>query len=166
MIIKNPIEFQMIMNVKLDLMLKGLMTRILIELGNIIEEEVYSYQLNGDWQNRTREFKDSWDYSMLTMVSGWHESVLSQDAFDHYTPNNNRGEWSHGNGWSSLFNKDSLNEIINNGLETSNFNFPAIEARPFWDRFIIWLTFSFDGLVKEECLKQGIPIEYASVFLV
>lgn len=156
----------MVMNSKLPLMLDGLMTRILIELGNIIDEEVYSYPLNGAWQNRTGEFKESWDYSIPSMINGWHESKLSQDGFDHYTPNNNRGEWSHGNGWSSIFNKDILNEIINNGLDDSNFNFPAIEARPFWDVFIQWLTLNFDRLAKEEMTKQGIPVEYASVFFV
>ena len=164
MVINNPIEFQMVMNTRLVKVMQGVMTRILMELGNIIDEEVYSYSLDGAWQNRTGEFKQSWDFSVPIMVGGWCESVLSQDAFGHYTPNNNRGEWSHGNGWSSLFGFDSLNEIINNGLNQSNFNFPAIEARPFWSVFLQWLDLNINEIFREQCLKNDIPVEMASVF--
>ena len=164
MLINNPIEFQLQMNMRLQSVVEGIMTRILMELGEIIEEDVYSYPLNGEWQNRTGEFKESWDYSVPTMVGGWCESVLSQDAFGHYTPNHNRGEFSHGNGWSSLFGFDSLNTIINDGLSQSNFNFPAIEARPFWSNFQQWLGLNFDKIVKEQCILNGLPVEMATSF--
>ena len=163
-VINNPIEFQMVMNVKMVAVVNGVMKRILDELGNIIDEEVYSYPLDGEWQNRTGEFKQSWDFSVPTIMNNWCESVLSQEAFGHYTPNNNRGEWSHGNGWSSLLGFDSLNNIINDGLSQSNFNFPAIESRPFWNIFQQWLGLNFEKTFKEECISNDLPIEMATAF--
>ena len=97
-------------------------------------------------------------------MNNWCESVLSQEAFGHYTPNNNRGEWSHGDGWSSLLGFDSLNNIINDGLSQSNFNFPAIESRPFWNIFQQWLGLNFEKTFKEECISNDLPVEMATAF--
>ena len=49
-------------------------------------------------------------------------------------------------------------EIINNGLDSSNFNFPAIEARPFYDNWIAWATVEFDNLFISESKKYGITM--------
>ena len=160
----NLVELQAQINMRLPMVVESIMTKMLIELGNIIDEEVYSYPLNGEWQNRTGEFKESWDYSIPTMVGMMCESVLSQDAFGHYTPNHDRNMWSHGNWNSSLLGFDLLNDIINNGLSQSNFNFPAIEARPFWNVFKQWLDINADRLLKEACIENGLPVDMASIF--
>jgi hypothetical protein len=164
MLIKNPIEFQMVMNAKLPLVIKGVTDALLIELQNIIDEEVYSYQSNGSWNGRTGEFKESWDNSVAEMVGDWWESKIDNQSFN-FEWNNERDNWNFGNAYKPLESNDDFNEIIDNRQGGSNFGFPALK-RPYWGRFLAFCETSIESIFRAECLKQGIPVEYASVFFV
>ena len=59
MLINNPIEFQMVMNSKLTLVMNEVMKTLLMKLQDIIDENVYSYQSTGEWDGRTGQFKNS-----------------------------------------------------------------------------------------------------------
>ena len=72
MLIKNPIEFQMVMNNKLNSVLEVVMQKLLFKLQDIIEENVYSYpNPNGDWDGRTYAFKNSWTYSVPEWIGNY-----------------------------------------------------------------------------------------------
>ena len=73
------------------------------------------------------------------------------------------GAWSHGSNYSRM-EEFNLAEIINNGLDTSNFNFPAIEARPFYDNWVAWATVEFDNLFISESKKYGITMNRSLSF--
>ena len=162
MVINNPIEFQMVMNTKLVKVTDGIAKRLLEELQNIIDENVYSYQLTGDWDNRTYEFKNSWTTSVPEWIGGWCEAQIDNKNFD-FTWENSRNAWSHGNQFSPVESNDDFNEIIDNRQGGSNFGFPALK-RPYWDAWLIWIDMNFDNVVREQCLKNDIPVEMASVF--
>lgn len=163
MIIKNPIEFQMIMNVKLPLVLESVMQKLLIKLQDIIEENVYSYQLTGDWNNRTYEFLNSWTTSIPIKMGNYFESQIDNQAFQ-FTWANDKDMWSHGNSFQPIESNDDFNEIIDNRQGDSNFGFPSLQ-RHYWMEFLLWIDVNLENTFREECLKQGIPIEYATIFI-
>ena len=162
MVINNPIEFQTVMSIKMPLVTDGIAKRLLEELQNIIDENVYSYQLTGDWDNRTYEFKNSWTTSVPEWIGGWCEAQIDNQNFD-FTWENSRNAWSHGNQFSPVESNDDFNEIIDNRQGGSNFGFPALK-RPYWNEWLMWIDMNFDNVVREQCLKNDIPIEMASVF--
>ena len=63
MLISNSAQFIVEMNVKLAQLVENVMQRLLIELGNIIDENIYNYPSKGSWDGRTGEFKDSSSYA-------------------------------------------------------------------------------------------------------
>ena len=151
------------MNAKLPLVLDAVMQKLLFKLQDIIDENVYSYpNPNGAWDGRTGKFKESWDNSVAEMVGGWWESKIDNQDFN-FEWNNERDKYSHGNMEKPLESNDDFNEIIDNRRGGSNFGFPALK-RPYWDEFLTWVDVSLDSVFKAECLKQGLPIEYATVF--
>lgn len=163
MLINNPIEFQMVMNIKLTAVMNEVMKTLLTKLQDIIEENVYSYQLTGDWDNRTYQFKNSWTYSVPQWMGNYCESQIDNDDFE-FNWSNEKNMWSHGNSFKPIESNDDFNEIIDNRQGGSNFGFPALQ-RHYWFEFLMELDTSLESIFQAECIKQGLPIEYASVFL-
>lgn len=146
-----------ITNAKLELVVRDTIQDLLKELQNIIIREVYSYPISGEnWDNRTYEFLESWNASEPMLVGNLVQAVISQDGFN-FTWVSDRGMWSHGNGLNSIFT-EFLDDIINDGLDESNFNFPAIDARPYWSMFKIFVAENVNLLFIKNCQKHGLPL--------
>lgn len=160
-------ELEASINLRMELALRNTMQILLQKLKEIILDEVYSYPSpNGAWNNRTGQFLDSWIAQEPYFIDGWYQEI-SQDGFN-FEYNGNSGMWSHGSPWSNTggaLSAQALDDIINDGLGDSNFNFPAIEARPYWDIFQKEVT---SGLLEkvfyEELTKVGLPIQKISIF--
>lgn len=163
MLINNPIEFQMVMNSKLQSVLDAVMQTLLFKLQDIIENNVYSYQSTGEWDNRTYQFKNSWTYSVPQWMGNYCESQIDNDDFE-FNWSNEKNMWSHGNSFKPVESNDDFNEIIDNRQGESNFGFPSLQ-RHYWFEFLMYVDTSLESIFQAECIKQGIPIEYASVFL-
>lgn len=155
MVVSNSAQFQQLLNAQLAVALENTMEQLLIRLGEIIEEEVYSYQSDGEWDNRTGEFKKSWSASIPTMVSGWMQSTISNDTFAFTWDSDN---WSHGNMWQSL-TAIEMDNVINNRSGGSNFGFPAL-VRPFWSQFIMEANQTIHLIFAQECKKIGLNINF------
>lgn len=165
MVANNSAELLSYINNGVSIALKKTMNRLLIELGNIIDKNVYSYMLTGEWDNRTGEFGDSWDFSeveieTLTTKMSYLSSTISNEDFE-LTYNNNIGEWSHGNGWSDLTIQE-LDWIIEQRNGGSNFGFPALK-RPYWSEFLTFVDVNLDIIFQEECSKV-LPITLSGTF--
>lgn len=145
-------------NGKLEFAIDRTINILLKELQQIITRDVYSRPSPSgeNWHGRTYEFLESWNASQPMIVGNVVQSIISQDGYD-FSWNNQRDEWSHGNGWQELA-INSLDEIINNGLSDSNFNFPAIEARPYWDDFRIYCEENIDKIFMTQCKMLGLPL--------
>lgn len=155
MVINSSAEFLMAMSSGVNIALNKTMDKLLLELGNIIDKNVYSYVLTGDWDNRTGQFGKSWSYSDVETIPITGNvismfSTLSNDNFE-LESNNNSGEWSHGNGWSDLTIQE-LNHIVEDRGGTSNFGFPALK-RPYWGEFINYVNANLELIFQEECSK-------------
>src|SRR5574344_156405 len=111
MLISNSAQFMTVMNAKVTELIERVMNRIWVELGNIIEEKIYSrdYPYTDGWNGRTGEFKDSWNYDTPHYDMGMIMSTLRNDNFN-FTWNSDRDEWAHGNGLSPL-TVQALDEI-------------------------------------------------------
>ena len=160
MVFKSDEQLELYVGLKLKNALHNTLNVLLNELQNIIETTVYSYSLNGEWQNRTGQFKESWSVQQPYYVDGWYNTI-SQDGFN-YIYNGTSGQWSHGSPYSTpsgALNINSLNDIINDGLTESNFGFPAIESRQFWNTFERYVNENLHNVFFMECLKLGIPIQ-------
>ena len=162
-LINNPIEFQMAMNAKLQSVLDAVMQTLLFKLQDIIENNVYSYQSDGEWDNRTYEFKNSWTARVPEWIGNYCESQIDNEDFN-FTWNNERNMWSHGNSAKPIESNDDFNEIIDNRQGGGNFGFPSLQ-RHYWFEFLMYVDTSLESIFQAECIKQGIPVEYASVFL-
>ena len=156
-VISSLAELYTNVNARLESALRDTMRDLLKELQDIIMREVYSYPISGEnWDNRTYEFLESWNTSEPIIVGNMVQSVLSQDGFN-FTWNSERDMWSHGNGWSQPL-VNYLDDIINGGLSESNFNFPAIEERPYWDMFKIYVAENINMIFYKNCQKNGLPL--------
>lgn len=128
------------------------------KLKEFIDEDVYSYP--EIWGGRTGDFGESWNFTEPMLVNGFIESIISEDLsmipFD--------GEWSHGSNYGTDWGNYNLAEIINSGLSTSNFGFPAIEKRPFWYDFEKWSVENFESLFMKECAEVGITMNRSLTF--
>ena len=144
-------------NAKMELAVRDTIQDLLKELQDIIIREVYSYPISGEnWDNRTYEFLESWNASEPIVLGNIVQAVISQDGFN-FTWNGDRNMWSHGNGWSQPLVK-YFDDIINGGLDESNFNFPAIEARPYWDLFKVYVSENLNLIFYKNCQKHGLPL--------
>jgi len=150
-------QFQILVNAKIEQALRKTMEILLVKLKEIIMEEVYSYNSsNENWNNRTYEFLNSWNTSEPVFIGNVLSSVLSQDGFE-FSWNDQRDMWSHGNGLYPLFT-EFLDDIINDGLGESNFNFPAIEPRPYWTRFEAYCDLNVLSIFATQCALVGLPL--------
>ena len=149
------------MQIEIDLLAQNVVrnvARIMTEkLKDFIDTDVYSYPET--WGGRTGDFGNSWEYSEPIFDFGYVESIISENLmkiqFD--------GAWSHGSNYSRM-EEFNLAEIINNGLDSSNFNFPAIDARPFYDNWVAWANTEFDILFISESKKYGITMNRSLSF--
>lgn len=159
-VFNNWIQMQADIEAKMERALRNTMAKLLHKLRDIILEEVYSYPSpNGDWDNRTNQFLDSWNIQEPYFIDGWYQEI-SQDGFD-FLYNGERGMWSHGSPYSNpsgALNTQALDDIINDGLSSSNFGFPAIEARPYWDSFQIYVNMEIHNVFRTECAKVGLKL--------
>ena len=162
MLISNSAQFMTVMNAKVTELIERVMNRIWIELGNIIEEKIYSrdYPYTDNWHGRTNEFKDSWNYDTPHYDMGMIMSTLRNDNFS-FTWNSNRDEWSHGNSWNPL-TVQALDEILNDRQGGENFGFPALQSH-YWDEFQRYLSINFDRIVMEEGRAIGLPLTYGQI---
>ena len=143
------------MQLQIDLLaqnvVRGVAKKMTEKLKEFIDSDVYSYPET--WGGRTGDFGDSWEYSEPITEFGYIESIISENLmkiqFD--------GAWSHGSNYSRM-EEFNLAEIINNGLDSSNFNFPAIDSRPFWNNWMAWANTEFDNLFISESKKYGITM--------
>lgn len=154
---------------KLALALYQTLQDLLEELKSIIQDEVYSYELNGDWQNRTYQFLNSWDVTDVSVVNGWYEASINQSGFDGWTVGTGRDMWSHdddlANGSdASLIDIKYLDNIIENGIGEEHYGFPAMYKRPFWELFERYCVVNIDRIFYEKCLSNGVPIQKAVRF--
>ena len=161
-LINNLIEFYVQANMVLAKVTDGIAKELLKALQDIIDENVYSYQLTGDWDNRTYEFKNSWTTSVPEWIGGWCESQIDNQSFD-FTWSSERNAWSHGNNHKPIESNDDFNEIIDNRQGGSNFGFPALK-RPYYDEWLQYIDLNFDRIVKEQCIANDFPVEMATVF--
>ena len=158
MLISNSAQFEMVLNLSLQEALRRTMKRLLDELKEIIDREVYSYpNPNGDWDGRTGQFGESWDSTEPQLLDGWMQSTLSNENFN-FVWNNERNMWSHGNYNQPLASAEDLDEIINNRQGGSDFGFPALK-RNYWGEFTIFCDLNIEKIFVEECIQLGIPIE-------
>lgn len=159
MLISNSAQFMAEMNVKLAQLVENVMQRLLIELGNIIDENIYNYPSKGSWHGRTGEFKDSWDYSVPTYEFGMITSILSNSNFK-FTWDNHRDTLSHGNFWNPLTTQ-AMDEILNDSCG-GGMNFP-IRNTYYWDKFESFLNVNFENIVMQESQKLGFPLEQGQI---
>lgn len=131
--------------------------RLLVKLNEIIEETVYSYKPT--WDGRTGQFKKSWERESAKIVGGMINREVTSKIYQNFdTMVYDGSKWKHGNPWESLA-KNQLNNIIEYGLPESHFNFPAIEERPFWSKFLEYVNKNLDEIFQEECAKVGLDIK-------
>jgi hypothetical protein len=139
---------------------------LLDELLRIIEEEVYSYQVGGTdgsgWNNRTREFENSWsktDTELRGLIA--ETEILQNIGSFSYKWNKNDGEWSHGNAWEE-FPIEDLDVVINEGLKSSNFGFPAIQDRPYWGKFKEYVKNNLSSIFESHLgnINSSVTINY------
>ena len=142
---------------KMSIIIENVAQKLVDELLKIIEETVYSYE-GSFTDNRTREFKNSWEYSK-PIIQG---KLVSSEIFQNFLTMTAVPElFIHGSEYNNgelVINE--LNEIINNGLvgKKTIANFPQIEARPFWDEFQKYLDKNFEQIFMKECMNQGLTI--------
>lgn len=158
--INNSLELQSKLNQALVTVVDNTMQIALDKLLDIIEQVVYSY--NATWTNgwggdlgRTHEFYDTWGKTKARFVSSFfgsevEASILQTLPLTYHKP------FSHGSPNYGAISKNDLSNIINEGLSESNFNFPAIQARPFWNDFEQWCNKNLIDTFLAECRKVGL----------
>lgn len=161
----NEVELQLTINKLIQNAIKGTTDSLLNILLEFIEKDVYSY--NPSFDVRTNQFKDSWYNTEAEIKGNMVESTILQDLASILYD----GEWSHGSEYSNpqgrlTMIEDGMNalaEIINDGLSTSNFGFPAIESRPFWDDFMNYAKTNLAKIFIVECAKVGLNVTVGTV---
>ena len=161
--IRNEAELSAMLSTYLQMAVDNTLQIALDKLLDIIEKEVYSY--NATWTNgyngepgRTHEFYESWSKTKASLKKSFagtavEGSILQELPLQWHEP------FSHGSiVEGGTIQNNQLNQIINEGLKESHLNFPAIEARPFWDEFEKWCNKNLIDTFKTECSKVGIDL--------
>lgn len=162
--IRNEADLRNLLNQHLETALNNTIQIALEKLLDYIESDVYSYSAvwtngsNGE-SGRTGDFLDSWGSTKATLLSNMSEvvysaQILQDKPLEHISPFIHGSEYYNG-----VLNENNLNSIINEGLSRSNFNFPAIQARPFWTHFTEWCDKNLDNIFIKQCQLLGIPIQ-------
>lgn len=167
--INNELELESAINNVLMHAVDNTMEIALKKLLDIIEQTVYSY--SATWVNgyegdlgRTHEFYDTWDKTKAKVAKAFggskvEASILQTLPLTYHAP------FSHGSiVEGGAIDKDDLNNIINKGLKESHMNFPAIEARPFWDEFEKWCDNNIIKIFQAECRKVGLNMKVGASY--
>lgn len=162
--INNDTQLKLIINQSLETAMNNTTKIALDELLNIIEQTVYSY--SATWTNgqggdtgRTHEFYDSWGKTKAKIVntlkgSAVEASIMQMIPLEWHQP------FSHGSIVEGrAITIEELDNIINKGISESHINFPAIEARPFWDEFEKWCNGNIKNIFRQECQKVGLNLD-------
>lgn len=157
MIVKSRAELISAWQSKMSVVIDNVAQKLVDKLLQIIDETVYSY--NGNFvDNRTYQFRDSWEHSK-PIIQG---KLVSSEIFQNFLTMTAVPElFIHGSEYNNgELVVNELNEIINNGLvgKKTIANFPQIEARPFWDEFQKYLDENFEQIFIKECIAQGLTI--------
>ena len=131
------------------------MKEFLKKLDDMIDADVYGWHSKSSepWeQNRTFQFKKSWEYTKSEIINNIVESEIEQNVsimrqFDI-------------GGRTVHEDAENLAEIINTG---NDYNFGQMtrepESRPYWDEFKHILDGNLDRIFLENCRKLGIDIK-------
>lgn len=165
----NLAQLEALINTQLMVALDNTMDRLLIELQNIIESEVYGWESPSEYPwsmdslgrgnigitsgQRTGEFLESWQTHKSKLLGLMAEAEISQ-AIDVMNQIFSGGHMVHED-------RENLAGIINSG---SGYNFgQCYVARPYWDKFIIYVTLNLSNIFESECIKLGLPITKATI---
>ena len=161
--INSTTELKSVIYDKLKIAIDSTTEVALNKLLDIIEHTVYSY--NATWTNgsggefgRTHEFYDTWGKTKAKMVRGLRGSAVAASIMQ-MLPLTWHQPFSHGSvveGRALTINE--LDNIINSGISESHINFPAIEARPFWDEFEKWCNENLTNIFQRECISAGLEV--------
>jgi len=148
---------------RLALALDNTLERLLIELKNIIEEEVYGFESPSarpwgtDYDgsvgltsgNRTGQFYESWQTNKAMLVGNMIEGEIGQSL-------GMMQQFMIGNRMVHE-DADNLASIIESG---QGYNFGQCdEPREFWQPFVTYVLLNLDNIFFEECAKVGIPLQ-------
>ncbi len=169
MLINNSLELQNRANQALMTVVDNTIQIALDKLLDIIEQTVYSY--GATWTNgqggdfgRTHEFYDTWGKTKARFTSSFFGSAVEASILQTL-PLSYHEPFSHGSIVSGgAISKNDLSNIINEGLSESNLNFPAIEARPFWDEFERWCDKNLINIFTSECKRMGLNIGASATY--
>ena len=161
--VNSEAQLKSVINQRLQIAVDNTAEVALEELLNIIEKTVYSY--NATWTNgqgggagRTHEFYDSWAKTKAKITSSFKGSAVEASIMQ-MMPLVWHEPFSHGSiveGRAVTINE--LDHIINEGIDESHINFPAIQARPFWDEFEQWCNGNIKNVFQQECQKAGLNL--------
>ena len=148
---------------RLALALDNTLERLLIELKNIIEEEVYGFESPSarpwgtDYDgsvgltsgNRTGQFYESWQTNKAMLVGNMIEGEIGQSL-------GMMQQFMIGNRMVHE-DADNLASIIESG---QGYNFGQCNiSRQYWDRFTSYTLLSLNNIFIEECTKVGLPLQ-------
>ena len=147
---------------RLALALDNTLERLLIELKNIIEEEVYGFESPSarpwgtDYDgsvgltsgNRTGQFYESWQTNKAMLVGNMIEGEIGQSL-------GMMQQFMIGNRMVHE-DADNLASIIESG---QGYNFGQCGSRQYWSIFTEYCLLSLNKIFIEECLKVGLPLQ-------
>lgn len=141
-------EFEIIVNQRIQEALDNTMQKLLDELINIVQVEVYNAYTPLAY-DRTGQFKDSWEKTKTQL----QQNISSCEIFQNYSTmvwNPNATPFPQHGTTSRPLAENELNNIIENGLGIPNFK------RPFWTKFEQYVESNIYRIFKEECEKVGL----------
>lgn len=170
MVFNNLIQYNTYVNEKLSIALDNTMDRLLIELQNIIEKEVYGWISPSEfpWSmdslgrgdvgvrtgQRTGQFLDSWESKKSVMIGNILQGEISQaiDIMQQFFNDDNIEVHK---------DRDNLANIISSG---KGYNFgQCFEPRDFWSEFKSYVTLNLFNIFEQECLALGLPMQKVGV---
>lgn len=151
----NAIELQALFNAKLMVALDKTMERLLIELQNLIQSEVYGWESSSfnPWSiNRTGQFLDSWQTVKPVMLGSLIQGEINQaiEKMEQFMIGN---EMVHED-------RDNLAEILNTG-DGYNFGMSNGIPKPYFDKWIQYVNENLETIFMEECIQVKLPIQRA-----
>lgn len=151
----NAIELQALFNAKLMVALDNTMERLLKELQNLIQIEVYGWKSPSfnPWSvNRTGQFLDSWQTVKPVMLGSLIQGEINQaiEVMEQFMIGNDMVHED----------RDNLAEILNTG-DGYNFGMSDGIPKPYWDKFMDVVNNSLEIFFYEECIQVGLPIQRA-----
>lgn len=128
------------------------MQELYMKLKDYIRSDVYD-AYNPIWYERTDNLLNNWIVSDPVIIGTSVSSSISLDSLEYNDEN-----WWHGNSNidNSILDPSEFVNIINDGLGSTNFGFPNIGKRPFWDDFKNYVEKNLDNIFMQKCLEVGL----------